>query len=109
MRTVLALACGGVALTSHTTKAATRVAVNHSPEPFSNIGLSLAGDFAAPAGVWLAVNHPVLMLVIVLGALVIFAIVARWIWRKFRSVLGRIGLTQPENTQSLYRARSESH
>lgn len=95
LRTVLALACGGVALTSHTSKAATRVAVNHSPEPFSNIGLSLAGDVAAPAGVWLAINHPLIMLGLVIVALVVFAILARWMWRMFRFVLSRIGLLEP--------------
>lgn len=95
LRTVLALACGGVALTSHASKAATRVAVNHSPEPFSNIGLSLAGDVAAPAGVWLAINHPLIMFGLVIVALVIFAILARWMWRMFRFVLSRIGLLQP--------------
>jgi hypothetical protein len=109
MRTLMVIACGSVALTSHSTKAATRVAVNHSPEPFSNIGLSLAGDVAAPVGVWMALNHPLIMLGVVLTALVIFAILARWIWKKFRSVLARIGLIQPANTASLYRARSESH
>jgi len=35
---------GGVALTSHGTKAATRVAVNSSPEPFSNMAVSTAED-----------------------------------------------------------------
>jgi hypothetical protein len=108
VRTVLALACGGVALTSHSSKAATRVAVNHSPEPFSNLALSLAGDVAVPVGVWMAISHPVLMLGFVLVALVIFAILARWIWRRFRSVLSRIGLIQPASTASLDRARSES-
>jgi len=38
----LIILCGGVAFTSHSTKAATRLLVNHSPEPFSNIGISLA-------------------------------------------------------------------
>jgi hypothetical protein len=77
-RTVLVLVCGGVALTSHVSKAATRVAVNHSPEPFSNWGLSLAGDAAVPAMVWLTVANPVLVLVLVSIALV----VAFWLIRK---------------------------
>jgi hypothetical protein len=109
MRTLMVIACGGVALTSHSTKAATRVAVNHSPEPFSNMALSLAGDVAAPVGVWMSLNHPLIMLGLVLAALVIFAILARWIWKKFRSVLARIGLIPPANTASLDRAKSESH
>jgi hypothetical protein len=59
-RVALALLCGGVALSSHTTKAATRLAVNQSPEPVSNAGLSLIGDAAVPAMVWFAVAHPLL-------------------------------------------------
>ena len=43
-----ALLGGTLAATSHVAKATTRAAVNTSPEPFSNIGLSLAGDAAVP-------------------------------------------------------------
>ena len=44
---------------SHAAKATTRAAANTSPEPFSNIGLSLLGDAAVPAMLWLAWEHPV--------------------------------------------------
>ncbi|HTF44097.1 MAG TPA: DUF4126 domain-containing protein, partial [Terriglobales bacterium] len=44
IRLVALLAGGGVALSSHSAKAATRLAANASPEPFSNIALSLLGD-----------------------------------------------------------------
>ena len=97
-RTVLAILCGGVALTSHSTKAATRAVVNTSPEPFSNIGLSLLGDVAVPAGIWVALSHPILMFVIVVIGLVAAALLARWIVRKLRSVFARIGLTQRAST-----------
>ena len=40
-QTIVALLCGGIAFTGHSSKAATRLLVNHSPEPFTNIGLSL--------------------------------------------------------------------
>jgi hypothetical protein len=83
-RTVLVLLTGGVALTSHASKAATRVAVNHSPEPFSNWGLSLAGDAAAPALVWLTMTHPLIVAVVVLVAL----IVAIWLARRMVRLLG---------------------
>lgn len=83
-RTVLVLLTGGVALTSHASKAATRVAVNHSPEPFSNWGLSLAGDAAAPALVWLTMTHPLIVAVVVLVAL----IVAIWLARRMVKLLG---------------------
>ena len=55
---VAALAGGTLAATAHTAKATTRAAANTSPEPFSNLGLSLAGDAAVPAMLWLAWEHP---------------------------------------------------
>ena len=63
----VALLSGGVALAGHSAKAATRYAVNHSPEPFSNIALSLAGDLALPFGVWLWAVHPYVMLACVIA------------------------------------------
>ncbi|MCL4781496.1 MAG: DUF4126 family protein [Bryobacterales bacterium] len=61
LRFLLVLLTGGAALTSHSAKAATRLAVNQSPEPFSNVALSLVGDAAVPVGIWLAVEHPLLI------------------------------------------------
>jgi hypothetical protein len=55
---VAALLGGTLAATAHTAKATTRAAVNTSPEPFSNLGLSLMGDAAVPAMLWLAWEHP---------------------------------------------------
>lgn len=80
---MLMLVCGSVALSSHTTKAATRLAVNTSPEPFSNWGLSLLGDLAAPAIVWMTVEHPLITFVIVCGLLVAFF----WLIRKLLATL----------------------
>lgn len=106
-RTVLAIMCGGVALASHSAKAATRVVVNHSPEPFSNIGLSLLGDAAIPAGLWLAFSHPILMFVIVVIGVVAAVLLARWIIGKLRTVFARL-FNRPANMESPYTARSVS-
>jgi hypothetical protein len=59
---LLFLVAGGVAFSGHSTKAAARLAVNHSPEPFSNVFLSLAEDGLVVAGLWLALEHPVIAL-----------------------------------------------
>ena len=77
LRTCLAILIGGVALTSHSGKAATRVMINHSPEPFSNIALSFAEDAAVPAGVWLATAHPAITLCAVIVLLVLIAFFVR--------------------------------
>ncbi len=92
VRITLVLACGGVALGSHATKAATRLAVNTSPEPFSNIALSLLGDFAAPVIVWFTIEHPLIMLVIAIALAVVFF----WMLRKLLRMLreGWIALRQ---------------
>ena len=54
----LFLLAGGVALTGHSAKATVRLAVNHSPEPFSNIALSLTEDASVAGGLYLLVKHP---------------------------------------------------
>jgi hypothetical protein len=71
---VAALAGGTLAATSHAAKATTRAAVNTSPEPFSNIALSLLGDLAVPGLLWLAWEQPWLFFP-VLGVAVVLAIV----------------------------------
>jgi hypothetical protein len=53
------LLAGGVALSTHTTKAGVRLLVNASPEPFSNVALSFAEDVMAVGGTWLVLKYPV--------------------------------------------------
>ncbi len=64
-RIIAALLAGGVALTSHGSKASTRAAVNASPEPVSNWILSLLEDGLALALTWLAATHPYLTMGVV--------------------------------------------
>jgi hypothetical protein len=66
------LAGGSVALAAHGTKATLRLAINASPEPFSNWAASVSEDAAAFGGVWLAFQHPIWMLVFI-AAFVAFA------------------------------------
>lgn len=49
---------GGSALLSHSVKAGARLAINASPEPFSNIAVSVTEDVTVFAVVWYAVEHP---------------------------------------------------
>ncbi|MFP4312347.1 MAG: DUF4126 domain-containing protein [Nitriliruptoraceae bacterium] len=60
-----ALGSSGLALSAHTAKATTRLAVNASPEPISNLGVSLAEDGLVLTVLWLAITNPVLALVLV--------------------------------------------
>jgi len=81
---------GGVALSSHGTKAATRLTANLSPEPFSNIGLSLAEDAVTIGSTILMVFHPVVILTVV----VLFVGFSIWfvpkIFRAFRRMFARL-------------------
>ena len=61
------LAGGMVALAAHGTKATVRLAINTSPEPFSNWTASFSEDVAVLGSIWMVFNHPIVMLVLVLG------------------------------------------
>lgn len=83
-----ALAGGTLAAGAHAAKASTRAAVNHSPEPFSNWGLSLAGDALVPGLLWLGWSQPwaALAVVLLLFALMLALalLLARFIGRAWR-------------------------
>ena len=83
MEVVGALLAGGAALTTHSAKAGTRLLANHSPEPASNIALSIAEDIAVMAGTLIMVLKPII-------ALCLFTIVIVTLWlvlpRMFRVI-----------------------
>jgi hypothetical protein len=85
------LAGGGLAATTHATKAGSRLMINASPEPFTNWGASIAEDAAAIALLWTALYYPWLAVAI----LVVFVAVAIWLlpklWRLIRALFSRIG------------------
>ena len=95
--TAAALMGGTLAATSHAAKLTTRASANTSPEPFSNIFLSLLGDGAVPAMLWLSWVHPVVALV-ALAAIVVVSIVIVWVlWRFIARLMRRMrgGLVEP--------------
>ena len=81
-----ALVGGTLAASTHATKAGTRAVVNTSPEPFSNWTLSIGEDVVVIAGMWTAVKHPWVFVVL----LVLFILLMVWllprIWRGARHV-----------------------
>ncbi|WP_310460519.1 DUF4126 domain-containing protein [Sphaerotilus sp.] len=78
---------GTLAATSHVAKATTRAAVNTSPEPFSNWGLSLAGDAAVPAMLWLSWVQPMWAVVGLGVAVVVMLGLTFWLLRHVRALL----------------------
>jgi hypothetical protein len=78
MQVIAALLGGTVALTAHSTKASARLAVNTSPEPFSNWIISLLEDGLSALVVWLAVTHPLIAIALVL----LFLFLSLWLISK---------------------------
>jgi len=103
MATVAALLGGTLAATSHATKMTTRAAINTSPEPFSNIGMSLVEDGLVVGGLWLATTHPVLFgialaiaLVLMVGLLVVLVKFLKALLKRLAKMFG--GGASPETT-----------
>ncbi len=84
---LLATLLGGlIALAAHGGKTAMRAAVTPSPEPVSNISLSLGEDALAIFLTWFATQHPYSAAAIVLVLLAIIAVLIRWIVRGLRAL-----------------------
>ncbi len=73
-----------LALVAHSGKTALRAAVSGSPEPVSNIGLSLAEDASALTLAWFATQYPYVAAGMVLVLVLILVFVTRWLLRTFR-------------------------
>jgi hypothetical protein len=85
---VAALLGGSLAATSHAAKLTTRAAVNTSPEPFSNIGVSLLEDGFVVFMMWLSATHPVLF-AIALALTLVVAVTLMVVLFKFLRAVGR--------------------
>jgi hypothetical protein len=97
---------GGIAAGTHAAKAGTRVIINASPEPFSNIAASLAEDIAVIFGLWVALQHPWFFMILMVVFLIFLAWVLPKIWRAIKAVFSRIarffkGEKKTENPTSL--------
>lgn len=86
MQLLAAVLGGGIALAAHSGKMAARLAVTPSPEPLSNIGLSLGEDALAVSLTWLATQHPYISTAIVIVALLLVVYMIRLVIRGMRSL-----------------------
>jgi uncharacterized protein DUF4126 len=80
---------GLIALAAHGGKTAVRAAVTPSPEPFSNIVLSMAEDVAAVSLTWLATQHPILTAIIVAVLLLAILFAIRFVYRALKRLFLR--------------------
>ena len=93
-----AIAGGGMAMTTHVTKAGSRVIINTSPEPFSNWLASIGEDIAVILGLWTAIQHPWIFLALLL----VFLLLAIWLlpklWATIKATFRSINkLFRPRN------------
>lgn len=86
---IVALAGAVIALAAHSGKLTLRTAVTPSPEPFTNIALSLGEDAVAIGLTWFATEHPYVALGMAIGLVVTVALVIRWVWRALKSYFRR--------------------
>jgi hypothetical protein len=119
---IVALLAGGATLMVHGAKAGTRFVVNHSPEPFSNIALSVAEDAAVLGGLVLIKNDPMLALALFGAVLLCIAYfgpklfraakVNAWlVWRKLTApsadeAASELPTTLPHEAEILFARRS---
>lgn len=101
------LAGGSIALAAHGAKATTRLAINASPEPFSNWAASVTEDIAVLGSIWMIFNHPVVMMILVISFLVLMAWLVPKIFRlakrgfeALRSKIRGVKPDRPEPTGS---------
>ena len=96
VRLVALLVGGGIALSSHSAKTATKLAANASPEPVSNVVLGLGADAVSIGGSVLMASHPVLMISLVVLEVLFSVLLIRWIFRMMR----RLFKPQPKESMA---------
>ena len=103
MAMVAAVMGGSLAATSQAAKTTTRALINTSPEPFSNVGASLAEDTAAVGAVWLALANPAVFAVVLVVTVIAMWIVTWLLWRflkaAIRKLKGWMGSTEADPLQ----------
>ncbi len=86
-----ALIGGAMATGTHAAKAGSRVAINTSPEPFTNWAVSIGEDVAVIAGIWAALKHPVVFIVLLTCFIVLLAWLLPKVWKGIKKVFSFMG------------------
>jgi hypothetical protein len=89
---ILAAALGAaIAFAAHSGKIAARAAVTPSPEPFSNMALSVGEDAVAVGLTWFATQHPYIAAGVVVILLLVIIALVRLVWRALRNLFQGAG------------------
>jgi Domain of unknown function (DUF4126) len=88
---------GAIALAAHGGKTAVRAAVTPSPEPLSNIGLSLGEDALAIFLTWFATQHPYVAATLAICLLAVIILLLRWVVKAVKALFrgAESGLVHP--------------
>lgn len=78
---------GGTAAISHATKTGTRLMINTSPEPVTNWTASISEDLMVIAGLWTALNHPILFIILFFGFIGLAIWLLPKLWTLIRGLL----------------------
>jgi hypothetical protein len=81
---------GTITAGTHFTKAGGRAVINTSPEPVSNWGASFTEDALVLSGIWLAFNHPLVFLLLLLLFLLMLVWLIPKVWRGIKAVVDRL-------------------
>ncbi|GGH61374.1 hypothetical protein GCM10010975_25000 [Comamonas phosphati] len=90
MAMAAALMGGTLAATSQAAKTTTRALINTSPEPFSNLGASLAEDTVSVGAIWLALTNPLVFAAALLVVVLVMWLVIWALWRFLKAALRRL-------------------
>jgi hypothetical protein len=89
------LLLGGATLATHAAKASTRLVVNASPEPVSNVLISLLENGLVAGAVWMALAHPIVALGVGLVAVAGAVLLTAWLARRALGAFGRLRRGRP--------------
>lgn len=81
---------GALALDAHSAKASTRVMVNASPEPVSNVAVSLLEDVGVATLVVIAVTYPIVTIIVVAILVIAATALTIWLWKGVRRAWRRV-------------------
>lgn len=100
--TVAMIIGGGLTSATHFTKAGTRAIINTSPEPVTNWTASITEDVMVFTGMWAAINHPVIWIIVAVIAIALMVWLIPKLWRGikliFKKIASLFGKKSPEQT-----------
>jgi hypothetical protein len=85
-----AIVGGAITCVAHLTKTSSRLLINTSPEPVSNWTASFAEDIAVFTGLWAALNHPILFLILLVLFLMMVVYMLPRLFRAIKTVLNEV-------------------